>query len=844
MLGVWLLLPEQRIELRAYGYGPRSQLDPKTLGGGRKPLAGGAFHSPGENKNSVDYYPHKIIQYNHKTQIPPTRTRSKREQQAMVPHDDFTPYGYLDNPYHSWKLNPTGVLRSLPPLGMGWHVPNLGSYVNNQFQYTAHLTFGLKINDLVLVTPEDFQRHRCTISSPLHTKNRFTCTCRIDQYDLTVTLCYFLVQEHVLGCTVELSSDLEYPLQLTCYLIHLHTHNPQTSRLWEHGWYALHERDAAYALLGLASEGDVFAHGAQAVTDTPLRWREVGFCTDLAEIGAWASGARVPMPNVTDREAETGWQKRALALPCDLTVPPGAHQAVRLQTLLIRGVSQDQARRFWIDGLETFARAEETLRQDDETFWQTAPQLSGDWPASWRRGLSYDLETLRMVMRRPAGVVPGVFDGMQVQAPRLVLAEAAMDALYLSYADPELAAEVLLTHFASAPRPNLPCMREDGSYNMVADDGQICGTAPEWGYPLWVCQEIWLRTGDLTWLRQLYPGAAAYMRWWLEQRRDSEGWLVYNCSWESGQDVSSRFGPQQTGGTIIQHVRPVDLQASMAQGAAILTHWADVLRSSFPDETSYPAEIAFWQEVASEFTVKTQLMWRNGWFRDYDSVAGVWSTERDAMHLAPVFCATAALGHVDLLRPALAEPPQHSSRWASLSWPPVVLTLIGATSLAGMYAEAAELAFRFIDASYRSTDRREPDEYGNIPGVTREYRRAITRGKWGQVDYANAGIEGYGWGALSVHLLIHDLLGLHAEAFERLSATPCLPQELRVPGTTYRIETLSWGAYLLTFHLEVKTPDSYRALLRWKKRQTPGVAQEYSWEGVWGASCSLQLTDQ
>ena len=53
--------------------------------------------------------------------------------------------------------------------------------------------------------------------------------------------------------------------------------------------------------------------------------------------------------------------------------------------------------------------------------------------------------------------------------------------------------------------------------------------------------------------------------------------MVYACSWESGQDVSSRFGPQQTGGTIIEHVRPVDLQASMALSAAILSRWAVIL---------------------------------------------------------------------------------------------------------------------------------------------------------------------------------------------------------------------------------------------------------------------------
>src|SRR5437588_6311756 len=85
-------------------------------------------------------------------------------------------------------------------------------------------------------------------------------------------------------------------------------------------------------------------------------------------------------------------------------------------------------------------------------------------------------------------------------------------------------------------------------------------------------------------LWRLYPKAAAFLRWWLDHRRDAEGWLVYACSWESGQDVSSRFGPQQTGGTIIEHVRPVDLQASMAQGAKLLVRWARLLAAQSPSE--------------------------------------------------------------------------------------------------------------------------------------------------------------------------------------------------------------------------------------------------------------------
>src|SRR5258708_20991146 len=131
-----------------------------------------------------------------KAVAPPGTTASRMEECTMIPSDDFTPHGYLDNPYHSWKLNPSGVLRSLPPLGMGWHVPNLGSYVLNQFQYTAPLMIALTINDLVLITPEDFRRHKCTINSQLHTQTRFEYTCHVPQYELTLAARYFLVQEH------------------------------------------------------------------------------------------------------------------------------------------------------------------------------------------------------------------------------------------------------------------------------------------------------------------------------------------------------------------------------------------------------------------------------------------------------------------------------------------------------------------------------------------------------------------------------------------------------------------------------------------------------------------------
>ena len=220
----------------------------------------------------------------------------------MIPHDNFTPHGYLDNPFHSWKVNPSGVLRSLPPLGMGWHMPNLGSYVRNQFQYTAHLQIGMKIGKTILITPEDFKRHNCTIISHLHTKSRFEYTCTVPKYHLTLTARYFLINENALGCVLTLSTSAKQPLPVICYLIHQHTHNPHTSRLWEHGLYALNGPQDGVCMLGIASEGDVFVHGARSANRGELTFGEMGYVVALEDAAIWAHGVSTARPSAASGE--------------------------------------------------------------------------------------------------------------------------------------------------------------------------------------------------------------------------------------------------------------------------------------------------------------------------------------------------------------------------------------------------------------------------------------------------------------------------------------------------------------------------------------------------------------
>jgi neutral trehalase len=191
----------------------------------------------------------------------------------------------------------------------------------------------------------------------------------------------------------------------------------------------------------------------------------------------------------------------------------------------------------------------------------------------------------------------------------------------------------------------------------------------------------------MEWLRRLYPKAVAYLRWWLNYRRDADGWIVYACSWESGQDVSSRFGPQQTGGTIIQHVRPIDLQASVALSAEILSRWATLLvgyahSGEIQEPTQQANDLSLdavsWQKIAGEYTEKTRTMWRDGWFRDYDSMAHEWSTQQDAMHLAPVFCGVAGWDQVEQLHPFLAKPPLHRAWNASCEMLAALLCVLAA----------------------------------------------------------------------------------------------------------------------------------------------------------------------
>src|SRR5262245_38434100 len=186
---------------------------------------------------------------------------------TSTPCDDFPPHGYLDNPYHSWKLNPSGVLRSRQPAGMGWHVPNWGSYGTNQFSYRVHLHVGLEVGGRRLLTPDEFRRAKVAVGCNLHTKNRLRYLWAHPTGPRLAST-YFVVDDHALACRIALEAapGATQSQTVRLWLAQELAHNPATSRLWEHGLYAVmpgaREPETGTAgLLGVCPEGCAWVHG-------------------------------------------------------------------------------------------------------------------------------------------------------------------------------------------------------------------------------------------------------------------------------------------------------------------------------------------------------------------------------------------------------------------------------------------------------------------------------------------------------------------------------------------------------------------------------------------------------
>jgi hypothetical protein len=434
-------------------------------------------------------------------------------------------------------------------------------------------------------------------------------------------------------------------------------------------------------------------------------------------------------------------------------------------------------------------------RDEDSKFATTCPTLSGDWPAHWREGLHHDFQTTRLLVQPAGGIFKDVWPAWMAAWPRVVLAEGTLDMLRLAYADAALAQRAVLSLFRDAPEANVPCVFRGGEYNMVAADGSRCGTSPAWCLPFLNMQHLYLRTLDHDWLTQIYPLAAAYLDWWLVNRTDADGWVVYKCTWESGEDGNPRLDPNGTGDADISHrLRPVELQATMAHAASVMGFFAGQLGL----ETDY------WRWLEVEYRERTRKMFdaNEGRHRDWliqeqrfqepcpdAPYWGVDACRYSAQSLTPLLLGL-PLDATELRRHACAP----WTLWPSWTW-----SLVESAAAAGMYGDVGAWAYETIDRVYRITTRRAIGSFPRpLPGASPEF--------WPEDWRTYGGSDAYGWGATTANLLIRHVFGFK-ESLDTdgwvAELTPAFPLPMLRPGARYAIQRLTYRGRTFDLSFEV-----------------------------------------
>lgn len=708
------------------------------------------------------------------------------------PRSHYTPNGYIDNPYHSMVMNRSGVIRSFPPMGFGfWFTDFKGSYggIGGHINYLSLLNFAIRIDGKNFITTEDFGKNGTELYSAYHTKNVVSYDCSFMECSFSIK--YFLPQEHTLAAVVEIENSGSVSKNIDVYAL-------LTNKIGNSKWWGGEGISASYdsiddcSIQKIWAGGDVFVLGAtqrsasHTYTDSEQRQRQWIIDADSLSTDKYFVSGTEPIRSV---------QRYSIVLQ--------PHTKKSFLVCLIRSKNEAWAKKEIKTALkDSRAVLIQQLEQDD-SFWKQCPVLEGDWEEHWKRGWVYDFETLRMNVRQPIGIFKHPWDAMQVHSPRLVLGETSFDMMTLSYQNPELAKDVIYGTFADALAPNIPCVREDGSMNMISSDGSECGTAPMWGYPFRMIKNIYLATADTLWVEKLYPHLQEYIEWWLVYRTDNEGWLHCNNSWESGQDGARRFLiAEKNEAAVVNFVRTVDVEASMAEAMLVMKYFAGVLNKK--------EDLQYWEKLSQQRIKNTRSMLVDNWFRDVDARTKkpiILDNHYDVTMLSPLTCGIASEEQVRAVRPMLQKFEK------GIEWAPAIFTFAEAAWFAQKQKLAADVVAQVADRVYKRIDSRsvlfyESEFSYRLPGVASEY--------W-PVKNIPGGAENYGWGATLPMNIIRNIIGFREKEStggNEFFLSPALPTMLLKEGKQYTIRNLKYRQLNFSVTITVKTTGMLSVLVQ------------------------------
>lgn len=743
------------------------------------------------------------------------------------PKSKYTPNGYLSNPYHTAVLNRSGVLRSVPPLGFGfWARPLPWPYGGAKFgfglsrhrNYISLLHLSLFVDGKLFHTLDDFRKNKVELYSGYHTKNVMSYDFKTD--GLNFRIIYFQVGENSLVCLFEIKNTSGIEKKVTVHATNVY--GDIYKGYWGcDGIVSLFNEKEDVAVSKFFADGDMFILGANKIpksykaTTKDEEWEQWIINNDLTHKIDYTS-LRL-RKKITEEGTSLGHMLSVLSYEYD--IPPGQTDTMKIG--LTRGLRESET----IDRFrEALNRSQSVLQEkllDDKRFYANAPVLTGDWPRAWKNGFIYHLETIRMNIHPPIGIYHHYWDGMQVHTPRVVLAESAIDAMCLSYADVELAKDVLLGTFKDAPAANVPCTREDGSLNLVCGNGKETGTAPIWGLPFHVIQSIYLRDLDDEWIIKLYPYLKSYIEWWLENRTDNEGWFHCACSWESGQDGSKRFLVGDVAASA-ENVRTVDIEAAMAGAIKNMVQFAR-LAGKNKDEI-------YWRKLADERIKRTRNMFVNGRFRDFDARTGkpiILENYYSIMMLAPISLGIATPEQMENSTEIFDYFKKNYRFW--LEWPSFLFPFTEAAWNAGRRQLLSEILVNSGNGIFPGLDSNDPlyikprDAPGlspkysyRVPGVAAEWWPYKRGQQWA------GGCENYGWGATFPTLLIRNLIGFRETEdlnHTRFTLSPALTKEMFKSSKTYGISNLNYRGIKIDVNYKILPDDKLQILLNCKSQK-------------------------